>query len=131
MTPFGQAMRRLRAERGVSQKEMAAALGVSAAYLSALERGHRGQPGWQFTQRVIGYFNIIWDEAEELERLAELSDPRVTIDTGGLSVETTLFVNRLARVIHRLDGRTVATMQDVLEKHLGGTAAPERARKRG
>ena len=124
MTPFGQAMRRLRAERGVSQKEMAAALGVSAAYLSALERGHRGRPGWQFTQRVIGYFNIIWDEAEELERLAELSDPRVAIDTAGLSMETTLFVNRLARVIHELDDETVAAMDAALEQHLDGSDRP-------
>ena len=46
MTPFGAKIRALRAERGVSQKDMAAALGVSAAYLSALEHGRRGVPGW-------------------------------------------------------------------------------------
>ncbi len=116
MTPFGQAMRRLRAERGVSQKEMARALGVSPAYLSSLERGHRGRPGWQFTQRVIGYFNVIWDEAEELEALAELSDPRVLIDTVGLPVETILFVNRLARRIRALDDRTVSAMDELLQE---------------
>ena len=31
MTPFGMRMRELRLARGVSQKEMAAAIGVSAA----------------------------------------------------------------------------------------------------
>jgi DNA-binding XRE family transcriptional regulator len=41
MTPFGEAMHRLRAERGISQKQMAAAIGVSPAYLSALEHGKR------------------------------------------------------------------------------------------
>ena len=41
MTPFGQKLRDLRRERNISQKEMAGALGVSAAYLSALEHGHR------------------------------------------------------------------------------------------
>ena len=44
MTPFGVRLRQLRAERGISLKQMAEALGVSAAYLSALEHGRRGRP---------------------------------------------------------------------------------------
>ena len=36
MTPFGIRLRELREERGVTQKDMAAALRVSPAYLSAL-----------------------------------------------------------------------------------------------
>lgn len=44
MTPFGKRLRELREERGVTQKEMAQALRVSPAYLSALEHGRRGQP---------------------------------------------------------------------------------------
>lgn len=116
MTPFGEALRRLRAERRISQKDMAAALGVSPAYLSALEHGHRGRPGWEFTQRVIGFLNIIWDDAEELEDLALLSDPRTTIDTSGLSAEATLFANRLAHVIRDLDGEAIAMLARTLEK---------------
>ena len=38
-------------------------------------------------QKIIGYFNVIWDDAEELQRLALNSDPRVVIDTSGLSPE--------------------------------------------
>lgn len=83
MTPFGEAVRRLRARKGVSQKEMAAALNVSPAYLSALEHGKRGLPTFDLLQRIAGYFNIIWDEAEELFLLARTSDPRVVIDTSG------------------------------------------------
>lgn len=81
MTPFGEAMRELRRRKGVSQKEMAAAIGVSPAYLSALEHGKRGAPSFDFLQRVAGYFNVIWDEADELFRVARLSDPRVVLDT--------------------------------------------------
>ena len=40
-TPFGKAVRHLRDRKGVSQKDMAKALGVSPAYLSALENGKR------------------------------------------------------------------------------------------
>jgi transcriptional regulator with XRE-family HTH domain len=103
MTPLGARMRALREERGVTLKDMAKALRVSSAYLSALEHGKRGKPTWILLQRIIAYFNVIWDEAEELIRLAELSDPKVTIDTAGLSPEATELANRLARDIGRLE----------------------------
>jgi len=102
MTPFGIRMRELRTLKGVNQKQMAHDLKISAAYLSALERGHRGEPSWQFLQRVIGYFNIIWDEAEELERLASISHTRIVVDTENLSAEATLLANSLAKRISKL-----------------------------
>lgn len=103
MTPFGVRLRELRKAAGTSQKEMAAAIGVSAAYLSALEHGRRGVPSWAMTQKIIGYFNVIWDEAEELQALAFSSDPRVVIDTAGLSPEATRLANLLASAIGTLD----------------------------
>jgi transcriptional regulator with XRE-family HTH domain len=103
MTPFGAKMRDLRARKGVTQKEMATALGISAAYLSALEHGRRGAPSWPLVQKIVGYFNIIWDEAEELQRVAESSHPRVVVDTTGLSVSATLLANRLASQIASLE----------------------------
>jgi transcriptional regulator with XRE-family HTH domain len=102
MTPFGRRIRELRAEKNVTQKQMAADIGVSAAYLSALEKGNRGVPSWSFLQRIIGYFNIIWDDAEELQKLAQSSHPRITIDTSGLSPEATELANLLAVEISQL-----------------------------
>ncbi len=110
MTPFGARIRELRQARGVSQKGMAAALGVSAAYLSALEHGRRGTPSWPFLQKVIGYFNIIWDEAEELEALAWSSNPRVSVDTAGLSPRATAFANHLAEHIASLTDDDLADL---------------------
>lgn len=115
MTPFGDRMRRLRAERGVTLKEMASAIGVSSAYLSALEHGKRGRPGWHLVQRIIAYFNIIWDEAEEVVRLARISHPRITIDTSGLDPKATEFANRLAKEIGRLDIAVLEDLGAVLE----------------
>ncbi|WP_332689505.1 helix-turn-helix domain-containing protein [Devosia sp.] len=102
MTPLGAKIRELREARGVSLKDMAAALNVSSAYLSALEHGRRGKPTGFLLHRMIAFFNVIWDEAEELQRLAEMSDPKVTIDTGGLAPEATELTNRLAADIARL-----------------------------
>ena len=69
MTPFGLRLRELREQRNLTQREMAAAIGVSPAYLSALEHGKRGHPSWALLQRIVGYFNIIWDDAEQLQNL--------------------------------------------------------------
>jgi transcriptional regulator with XRE-family HTH domain len=103
MTPFGQKLRNLRAERGISLQQMAQALSVSSAYLSALEHGNRGKPSWHLLQRIIAYFNVIWDDAEELTRLARISHPKVTIDTSGLDPQATEVANRLARTIGKLE----------------------------
>jgi transcriptional regulator with XRE-family HTH domain len=113
MTPFGKKMRDLRQARGLSMKDMASAIGVSPSYLSALEHGRRGRPTWPLLQRIIGYFNVIWDEAEALVMLAEHSDPRVVIDTNGLDPRATLLANRLARMIAMLDG---AVLDDLLAR---------------
>ena len=102
MTPLGARLRAMRAERGVRLKDMAEALNVSSAYLSALEHGHRGKPTWFLLQRVIAYFNVIWDEAEELQRLAEISDPKIAIETAGLDPRATELANRLAANIEAL-----------------------------
>ena len=119
MTPLGQRIRALREERGVSLKEMAAALNVSSAYLSALEHGRRGKPTGFLLHRMITYFNVIWDEAEELQRLAELSDPKITIDTGGLAPEATELTNRLARDIARLDVEDLKFLRNELVRRSG------------
>lgn len=112
MTPLGAKLRALREERGVTLKDMAKALNVSSAYLSALEHGRRGKPTWFLLQRIIAYFNVIWDEAEELQRLAELSDPKVTIDTGGLVPEATELTNRLQKDISRLSPEDLAFLRN-------------------
>lgn len=113
---FGEAVRELRRRKGVSQKEMAAAIGVSPAYLSALEHGKRGAPSFDFLQRVAGYFNVIWDEADELFRIAHLSDPKVVLDTSGLPPGHTAFANRLSMEIRGLSAETIRALEDVLEK---------------
>jgi transcriptional regulator with XRE-family HTH domain len=115
MTPFGAKVRELRATRGVSLKAMAEAIGVSGAYLSALEHGRRGAPTWYLVQRIITYFNVIWDEAEELERLAHDSNPRIVVDTAGLSPKATQLANRLARHIGTLGEAEILALLAVLE----------------
>jgi transcriptional regulator with XRE-family HTH domain len=115
MTPFGARLREMRAKRGIRLKDMAEALGVSPAYLSALEHGKRGRPNWALVQNVISYFNVIWDEAEELTRLARLSHPRIAIDTAGLSPKATELANHLAAQIRELPEADIDKLLTLLE----------------
>ena len=116
MTPYGRRVRELRAARGVTLAQMAQALGVTPAYLSALEHGKRGQPTFTLIQGAIHVLGIIWDEADELIRLADLSHPRVVIDTAGLDPEATLFANRLAREIGLLEDEDLRRLAVVLDE---------------
>jgi transcriptional regulator with XRE-family HTH domain len=109
MTPFGRKLRDLREARQCQLKDLAKALKVSSAYLSALEHGHRGKPSPGLVQQVAAYFN--------LKALAELSDPRVTIDTAGLTPEATELANRLAARIDALSDGEIARLLALLKKH--------------
>ena len=114
MTPWGRRLRELRRARGVRLKDMAASLGVSAAYLSALEHGHRGRPAGGLVQQVSAYFNLAWDDVDELKRLADISHPRVVVDTSGLDPLATELANRLAENIDRLDAATLKKLLALL-----------------
>jgi transcriptional regulator with XRE-family HTH domain len=124
MTPFGVRLRQHRAERGITLKAMAEALGVSAAYLSALEHGRRGRPTHAMVVAICAQLNIIWDDADELSRLARLSHPRITVDTAGLSPAATELANLLAERIRRLSPERIDRLLDIL------TSAPAPARRR-
>jgi transcriptional regulator with XRE-family HTH domain len=82
---------------------MAKALGVSSAYLSALEHGKRGRPTDGLVHQIQAYFGLIWEEADALSRLSELSRTRVMLNTVNLSSKATEFSNRLSEAIHRLN----------------------------
>ena len=114
MTPFGARLRELRAAKGIQLTRMAADLNISAAYLSALEHGRRGKPAPGLVMQICGYLDCIWDAAEELKTLAELSHPKVTLDTSGLTPAKTELANRLAARLRTLPDATVDRLLAVL-----------------
>jgi transcriptional regulator with XRE-family HTH domain len=121
VTPFGEKLRALRAARGILQRDMAAALEVSPAYLSALEHGRRGAPSAGLIHQICDYFGLIWDDADELRALAKLSRPRLRLNTAGLTPAQTALGNRLARALRDLDPQTVTALQRILDE-----AAPQK-----
>jgi transcriptional regulator with XRE-family HTH domain len=116
MTPFGEKLRQLRLTRKILQREMAAALEISAAYLSALEHGRRGTPSAGLIHQICQYFGLIWDEADELTALAKTSRPRPRLNAAGLTAAQTALANRFARELRHLDATTIQRMQALLDE---------------
>jgi len=116
MTPFGRRMRLLRDRTGVNLHDLSVALGVSTSYLSALEHGRRGRPSRARVHEICQFFNLDWDEADELQRLARISHPRVTVDTSGLSPESTELANELSQRIRKLPVEKVKALLAALKE---------------
>ena len=111
MTPFGVKIRDWRQRKNRTLHQQADALGVSAAYLSALETGTRGRPSAVLVDQICVWLGLIWDDAEELKRLAALSHPKPTINARGQSAEAIYMVNFLAQNIDRLSAPIAAPLR--------------------
>lgn len=116
MTPLGEKLRALRAERGMRLKDMAAALEVSAAYLSALEHGRRGAASTGLIHQICQLFGLIWDDADELNALARQSRPRLRLNSAGLTAAQTALANRLSKEFRNLDEAAIQAIEAVLDK---------------
>ena len=123
MTPFGRRMRQLRAERLLTQQQQAEQLGVSKAYISALEMGKRGKPSAPFVDQICAWLGLIWDDAEELKTLAVISHPKPVIDASGTHPEAVALANLLAQNIENLDQdaceRLMITLREELPNRQG------------
>jgi transcriptional regulator with XRE-family HTH domain len=115
MTPFGERLREHRSRKGVTLKVLAQELGVTAAYLSALETGRRGLPAPGMVMQICGALGLIWDEAEELKRLAAISQPKVTLDASGLSPKAVELANRLKKTLRDLPEETIDALLATLD----------------
>ena len=118
MTPFGVKIREWRQRKNRTLYQQAEVLGVSAAYLSALENGTRGRPSVVLVDQICAWLGLIWDDAEELKRLAALSHPKPTINARGRSAESIYMVNLLAQNIDRLSVADCRSITNVIAARL-------------
>lgn len=121
MTPFGQRMRELRAARGLTQQQQADQLGVSKAYISALETGARGQPSAPFVDQICAWLGLIWDDAEELKALAAMSHPKPTIDASRAGPHAVALANQLSQHIGTLDEAACKRLLSILQEEIART----------
>ena len=118
MTPFGLKMRELRRQHNRTQQQQAAFLGVSKAYISALETGERGKPSAIFVDQICVWLGLIWDDAEDLKRLASLSHPKPSIDARGQTADAVYLSNLLAQNIGRLSPEDCRDLIEEIEHRI-------------
>ena len=95
MTPFGIKLNYIRVQRRKSLKDLSRALKVSIAYVSMLENGKRGRPADGLIELICSYFNLSWEEADELKFLAKHSDINTKMKSEKLSLNATMLTNVL------------------------------------
>ncbi|WP_193453196.1 helix-turn-helix domain-containing protein [Pseudomonas nitroreducens] len=85
-TEFGKILRKARIDRGLLLKDMAEGLGVSSAYLSAVETGKKSVSD-ELTRKVAKYLNIAPGSTEfvEIEDAAQISRGQIALEVKGLS----------------------------------------------
>ena len=118
MTPFGVKMRSLRQKKGLTIKDQGLFLGVSSAYISALEHGKRGRPSPAFVDQICVWLELIWDEAELLKYLAQMSHPSPNMVTSSLAPEATFLANLLAQNIDRLSPTECRQLFEAVQGYL-------------
>jgi len=115
ITKFGKALRKYRIDKDVVLGEMAKELGVSSAYLSAVENGKK-----RITDKLIKsikeYFSLDKKSYRELKNLAELSQASVKIDLTNSSNDERELVGAFARKIADLSENDRMDIKDILNR---------------
>ena len=78
-TAFGRHLRKLRIDHGMIMRDLADAMEVSSAFVSALELGKKPISDKHINQ-VTEHFKLSVAETHELKRSADISQPSVKID---------------------------------------------------
>ena len=118
MTPFGARMRELRRQHNRTQQQQGTFLGVSKAYISALETGERGRPSAIFVDQICVWLGLIWDDAEDLKRLASLSHPKPSIDVRRRTADAVYLSNFLAQNINRLSPKDCRDLTEEIGRRI-------------
>lgn len=75
MTPFAIYFEKLRRVRNLQQKQVADALGITACYVSAMEKGKKGPPTHKVIKKIIDVFRLNEKQQTELWLAVEQSMP--------------------------------------------------------
>ena len=84
MTKFGIYIRKLRLDRGILLRDMAKDLGISPAYLSGMETGHKDIPQ-SLADKISSMYNLNTEQTKELKHSIMLSKQKICITTSQIA----------------------------------------------
>lgn len=114
VTEFGRLLRKIRIEQSLLLKDMADRLGMTSAYLSAIELGKKNIPE-NLVDKIATIFCLAPSEKEKLSSSVEQSQPAIKLDLSSSNAEQRDLVMHFARKYEGLSKDKV----DQLKKLLG------------
>ena len=115
LTPFGKLIRILRIEEEVKTKDMADEIGVSVAYLSAVETGKKKLSD-SFIDSVVSFFSAKGIESDKIYNAADKSKQEFTIKVKESPDESRELVAQFARKFQSLTDEDTKQLIDILGK---------------
>lgn len=117
-TPFGEALNSLRNRFHIKRlSDMAARLGTSTSYLSAIEIGRKGVPPWIIAQ-LKSEFSLTETEHSQLVGLACISCDEFEVRVTGLSKVKRLMMYEFARNLPVLEDSAVRAVIEAMRREL-------------
>lgn len=120
LTPFGKALRQIRIEHGLKLLDVAAAMGLSSAFLSALESGRKAIPHGFVTKLSKALPKLTAADVKKLRKAVDQTRKEVSVDT--LEAEDREMVAAFARSIKELTDEQKARIKSELLRSVDGDA---------
>ena len=115
LTEFGKEMRVFRVGAGERLTDMAGKLGISAAYLSAIEIGVRDAPGF-LIPRLKEAYGLGDDFAARLDELREMSARKAVIGLSGATGGQKKLAALFCRAFRELTGAQCGAIEKILKE---------------
>lgn len=114
LTAFGKFVRSLRIENDELLKDMAAKLGVTASYLSAVEHGKKKVPSnWQ--NELVDLYCLSPEQMEELKTAIIQSADEIEINLRNTTKTQKQVAYSFARKLESLSEKDLYRIQDILK----------------
>lgn len=118
LTSIGRFLRKLRIDNGEILKDMAEALGVSSAFLSAVENGKKKMPdGW--IEKLKDIYSFTTKQVEELQSAVIDTNDAVELNLQKATPGNRALAISFAREFDSLDDETSRKIFEILNRHKG------------
>lgn len=114
MTKFGIFIRKFRLDKGILLRDMAKDLGISPAYLSAMETGHKDITQ-SLADKISSVYNLSIEQTKELKHSIILSKQKICITTGQIAWKNEI-VSKLREKLDNLSEEQRFKIIEVLKK---------------
>ena len=118
VTSIGKFLRGLRLCKGEILKDMAEALGVSSAFLSAVENGKKKMPN-SWLQKLAAVYKLSAEQVKELRMAIIDTDNAVELNLQNVTPSNRVLAISFAREFDSLDEETSRKILEILNRRKG------------